>query len=65
MLRYFNNDGEIVEEEDDSFCYYECRFFTIMMRMQMICHVHGFEYYLTRMMPMPMITMQVRAVHRD
>ena len=26
VLRYLNNDGEVVEEDDDSFCYYECRF---------------------------------------
>ena len=32
-MRYFNNDGEVVEEEDDSFCYYECRFLTLMMMM--------------------------------
>ena len=26
VLRYLNNDGEVVEDDDDSFCYYECRF---------------------------------------
>ena len=25
VLRYLNNDGEVVEDDDDSFCYYECR----------------------------------------
>ena len=35
-MRYFNNDGEVVEEEDDSFCYYECRFLTLMMMITMI-----------------------------
>jgi len=26
VLRYLNNDGEVVEDDDDSFCYYECRY---------------------------------------
>jgi len=26
VMRYYNSYGEIVEEEDDSLCYYECRF---------------------------------------
>ena len=24
-MRYFDNNGEIVEEEEDTFSYYECR----------------------------------------
>lgn len=26
IMRYYNSYGEIVEEEDDSLCYYECRY---------------------------------------
>ena len=26
VLRYVNSDGDVVEEADDSLCYYECRF---------------------------------------
>ena len=26
VMRYYNSFGEIVQEEDDSLCYYECRY---------------------------------------